>query len=61
MGSRSDLETQIQKFTKEKMEEMKRRMSSMKEQALRNIITVVCDIKPQLHENYKSLAIVAAK
>lgn len=61
MGSRGDLENQIQKVTKEKLEDMKRKMAAMREQSLKNIISVVCDIKPELHTNYSSLAVVAAK
>jgi hypothetical protein len=61
MGSRSDLENQIQKFTKEKLEDMNRQMSVKKEQAINDIITIVYKIQPELHDNYKSLAVVTAK
>ena len=53
LGSRSDTEAKIQQQTKEKIEDMKIRVTDKKEMALDHLVKLVCAIKPELHTNYR--------
>lgn len=53
LGSRGDMETKIDAQTKIKLKELDTNMSQNKEVALKRLLDIVLDIKPELHENWK--------
>lgn len=56
LGSRGDMETKIDAQTKIKLKELDTNMSQNKEVALKRLLDIVLDIKPELHENWKKWA-----
>lgn len=53
LGSRGDMESKIDVTTKIKLKELETNMSKNKEVALKRLLDIVLDIKPELHENWK--------
>jgi hypothetical protein len=52
LGSRGDMEAKIEQTTRQKIEELNRNVQANKEKAMQKLLKLVCDIKPELHENY---------
>ncbi|CAD5119802.1 DgyrCDS8387 [Dimorphilus gyrociliatus] len=53
LGSKGDSEQRIDKETQIRLSELERDYNLNKEKAFAKLLTLVCDIKPQLHINYK--------
>jgi len=53
LGSRGDMETKIEVKTKQQIEEINRNVQLHREKAMQKLLKLVCDIKPELHENYR--------
>ncbi|XP_076672152.1 V-type proton ATPase subunit Vha13 [Andrena cerasifolii] len=53
MGSKEDVAARIEADTKVKIEEMNQAVSVHKESVMLNIMDLVCDLKPELHKNYR--------
>lgn len=53
MGSREGVAAKIDADTVLKIEDMNRSISSNKPALMNEILKLVCDIKPQLHQNYQ--------
>lgn len=53
LGSRGDMESKIEATTRVKLKELETNMSKNKEVALKRLLDIVLDIKPELHENWK--------
>ncbi|CAG7831976.1 unnamed protein product [Allacma fusca] len=53
MGSREDVAASIDADTNQKIEAMKHHVASNKEQVIKRLLEIVCDIKPELHPNYR--------
>ena len=53
LGSRGDREKQIEKDTAVKINEIEGNVRKNSQQALRKLLDVVYDIKPELHENLR--------
>lgn len=53
LGSRGDMENKIEVKTKQEIEEINRNVKTQREKAMQKLLKIVCDIKPELHENYK--------
>ena len=52
-GSKEDIAAKIEADTKVKIEAMNRSVASNKAEAISNLISLVCDIKPEVHKNYR--------
>ena len=53
VGSKEDIATKIEADTKVKIEAMNRSVASNKGEVISNLISLVCDIKPEVHKNYR--------
>ena len=53
MGSKGNMEAHIEKNTLIKMDELSRNVSVSKEKALARLLSLTCDIQPEVHQNYK--------
>ncbi|GBP84459.1 V-type proton ATPase subunit G [Eumeta japonica] len=53
MGTREGVAAKIEAETKVKIEEMNRMVQSKKEQVIQDILSLVYEIKPELHINYR--------
>lgn len=53
VGSRDDTATLIEDRTKQRITDMNRKVAAKQEVVLKNILDLVYDIKPELHQNYK--------
>lgn len=51
LGSRGDMETKIEENTRQKISELNESVKRNSEAALRRLLEIVYDIKPELHEN----------
>ncbi|ELT92968.1 hypothetical protein CAPTEDRAFT_150810 [Capitella teleta] len=54
LGSKGDMESKIDQTTHVKMQELEQNMAANKEKAMQRLLMLVCDIKPELHENYRA-------
>lgn len=54
LGSKGDTESKIEQATRVRIQELERRVANNKEKAMQKLLTLVCDIKPELHTNYKA-------
>jgi V-type H+-transporting ATPase subunit G len=54
LGSKGDMEMKIEQSTRVKIQELEQNMASNKEKAMQRLLTLVCDIKPEVHENYRA-------
>lgn len=52
-GSKEDIAAKIEADTKVKIEAMNRSVASNKAEVISNLISLVCDIKPEVHKNYR--------
>lgn len=57
LGSRGDMESKIDATTKVRLKELETNMSQNKEVALKRLLDIVLDIKPELHQNWKKWAL----
>jgi len=53
MGSREDVAARIDSETNSKIEFMKTQVATNKEQVITRLLEIVCEIKPELHKNYR--------
>lgn len=53
MGSREGVASKIDIDTEVKLQEMKRALSTQREQVIESILSLIYDIKPELHKNYR--------
>ncbi|ESO06110.1 hypothetical protein HELRODRAFT_64807, partial [Helobdella robusta] len=53
IGSRGDMQMQIDKKTVVMIEEINKSVQANKEKAIQKLLLLVCDIKPELHVNYR--------
>ncbi|CAL8076532.1 unnamed protein product [Orchesella dallaii] len=53
MGSRSDGEARVEQQTIQNLEAMKVQVEENKEEVISRVLEVVCDIKPELHRNFR--------
>uniref|UniRef100_A0A1B6JVS1 V-type proton ATPase subunit G n=1 Tax=Homalodisca liturata TaxID=320908 RepID=A0A1B6JVS1_9HEMI len=56
MGSREDVAARIEADTKVKIEEMNKAVTLHKEAVIQQILEMVYDIKPELHQNFRAIA-----
>ena len=56
VGSKEDIAAKIEADTKVKIEAMNRSVASNKSDVITNLIGLVCDIKPEVHKNYRQAA-----
>lgn len=52
LGSRSDMESQIDNETKRKLKEVEDNVRKNKDVAIKSLLDFVVDIQPELHKNY---------
>ena len=55
-GSKWDIAARIEADTQVKLEAMNRSVAASKEKVIDSLIALVCDIKPQVHKNYRPSA-----
>ncbi|XP_023232708.1 V-type proton ATPase subunit G-like [Centruroides vittatus] len=53
MGSREDIATKIEADTRIRIEMMNKAMNVNKDKVIEHLLTLVCDIKPDVHRNLK--------
>merc|ERR1712080_373906 len=53
IGSKDDIAAKIEADTKVKIEAMNRSVATNKDAVIDSLITLVCDIKPKVHENFR--------
>jgi len=54
MGSKGDMEARVAENTRMRIEEVNRLVHTHQEQALQRLLNLVCDIKPEVHQNIKN-------
>ncbi len=54
MGSKGDMEARVAEGTKLKIQELNNAVVTNKEKALARLLILICDIQPELHENYRT-------
>ncbi|XP_043936188.1 V-type proton ATPase subunit G 3-like [Protopterus annectens] len=54
MGSHGNLSVQIEEQTKIKHQALKRDFQQNKDAVLKKLLDLVCDIKPEVHANYRA-------
>ena len=53
MGSKDDFQVKIDENTKVKLDEMGNSVNQNKDAVIKRILTLVYDISPELHQNYR--------
>jgi V-type H+-transporting ATPase subunit G len=53
LGSREGIAASIDVETNKKIEGMKHHVASNKDQVIKRLLEIVCDIKPELHRNFR--------
>ncbi|XP_062617315.1 V-type proton ATPase subunit G 2-like [Saccostrea cucullata] len=53
LGSRGDMESKIEASTRQKLKELESNMGKNKEVAIKRLMEIVLDIKPEIHGNWK--------
>lgn len=53
MGSKGDMEAKIEENTRIKIDEINRSVKQNQELAMKKLLDLVSDIKPELHQNVK--------
>merc|ERR1719431_120393 len=56
IGSKDDIAAKIEADTKVKIEAMNRSVASNKDIVISSLMTLACDIKPEVHRNYRQIA-----
>lgn len=54
MGSQSNLSEDIEEQTLEKIKELHRSYNKYMESVLTQVLNMVCDVKPEIHMNYRA-------
>lgn len=54
MGSQSNLAEEIEEQTREKIKELNESYSNCVESVLTQVLNMVCDVKPEIHLNYRA-------
>jgi len=55
VGSKDDIAAKIEADTKVKIEAMNRSVASNKEVVIESLLSLCCDIKPEVHKNYRAV------
>ncbi|XP_067829996.1 V-type proton ATPase subunit G 2-like isoform X1 [Heptranchias perlo] len=53
MGSQGNLAAEVEQQTRQKIQAMQANHHRNKEKVLRQLLMLVCDIKPEIHHNYR--------
>merc|ERR1711910_9814 len=53
VGSKDDIAAKIEADTKVKIEAMNRSVASNKDVVIQSLLSLCCDIKPEVHKNYR--------
>nr|XP_033772866.1 V-type proton ATPase subunit G 2 isoform X1 [Geotrypetes seraphini] len=53
MGSQGNLSSEVEQRTRKKIQVMQSSHQKNKEKMLRQLLTIVCNIKPEIHKNYR--------
>ncbi|KAF6123166.1 ATPase H+ transporting V1 subunit G1 [Phyllostomus discolor] len=53
LGSHGSCSTEVEKETQEKMTILQAYFRQNRDEVLDNLLTLVCDIQPEIHENYR--------
>ncbi|XP_024418152.1 V-type proton ATPase subunit G 1 [Desmodus rotundus] len=53
LGSHGSCSTEVEKETQEKMTVLQTYFRQNRDEVLDNLLTLVCDIQPEIHENYR--------
>lgn len=53
LGSHGSCSTEVEKETQEKITTLQNYFQQNREEVLDNLLTFICDIQPQIHENYR--------
>merc|ERR1712059_190997 len=56
IGSKDDIMAKIEADTVVKIEAMNRSVASQKEAVIDGLLNLACDIKPEVHKNYRQVA-----
>merc|ERR1712096_530313 len=56
IGSKDDIAAKIEADTKVKIEAMNRSVATNKDTVIASLLTLACDIKPEVHKNYRQVA-----
>ena len=54
VGSKDDIAAKIEADTKVKIEAMNRSVASHKDTVIQSLMSLACDIKPEVHKNYRA-------
>jgi V-type H+-transporting ATPase subunit G len=54
MGSQSDLAGEIEEQTQEKIQELNKSYNRCMEGVIKQLLSMVCDMKPEIHVNYRA-------
>ena len=54
LGSRDDVSSRMNKHQEEVIQTLQQQTAVNKEKVIRRILDLVCDVKPELHINYKA-------
>ena len=55
------MEAKIEQTTRQRIDELNRNVQTNKERAMQILLRLVCDIQPELHQNYQVLLFTAAE
>lgn len=53
LGSHGSCSTEVEKDTQEKMSILQTYFQQNRDEVLDNLLAFVCDIRPEIHENYR--------
>ncbi|XP_055986247.1 V-type proton ATPase subunit G 1-like [Sorex fumeus] len=53
LGSHGSCSTEVEKETQEKMTVLQTYFQQIRDEVLDNLLAFICDIQPQIHENYR--------
>ena len=53
LGSKGDMESKIEAGTRQKIQDLNSNVVRNKEEALKKLLAIVLDIKPELHQNLR--------
>lgn len=54
LGSKGDMESKVEQSTRQKIADLNRNVERSSEIALSKLLAHICDITPELHENYQA-------
>lgn len=53
LGSKGDMESKIEAGTRQKIQDLNSNVVRNREEALKKLLAIVLDIKPELHQNLR--------